>query len=547
MGFRKGSRVSFRLIDSIPAPVVERLAALIGGNAPYEVQLDSAKLEEDMNPALYAGLQRSPLLSLCVAISSLCFLCYGFDTGIIGHVQTLPSYKHAMGLTNSSRAHEATVNSWVTSSLSLAGGFASIFVGSMNDCAGRKSTMLIGTVVNVLGSLLQTLAPSLMTMICGRVFMGLALGILISSAPTYIAELSFTTTRGFCGALSSLSTTFGLFCAAFVAFCFTRRHGNENTFRYVLAFQAGIALLVFLLLLPLPESPRWLLTRGRDKEAYQNLKRLRGGAQVVGQAAEVTVTSVEAELLLAMVPIEQGVSIFTSSMTLRLTIAFCLPVWQQLSGQTLVLWYGPHIYETMNLPAQSASMITTATLFLSTFVCLFVIDRMGRRALMIWGTIGCLSCMAGLASVFVATDPAKDAHIATGVLALILGYEFCYANSWAAMPFLYPSEMFPTAFRARGHGFSMLVKWFASFGIAKAGPHMMLSVSEGGLSPAGTYFFFAMAGVLTLIHVLTNIPETASLPLESVDQVFHVSSWQQYRNFVRHNLCGRSHLRVEVN
>lgn len=221
-----------------------------------------------------------------------------------------------------------------------------------------------------------------------------------------------------------------------------------------------------------------------------------------------------------------------------------LPIAQQVSGQSLILWYGPSIFASIGLNAQRAALVQNSVLFGSTLLCLLLVDRIGRRALMLMGTIGTAGMMLATAITFQLTFQAPATKgMADAIWAFVIIFEFFYANSWAAIPFMFASEIYPNSVRSYGVAWSSSIKYFAAFAISKAAPIMLLPWGQG-IAPSGTYFFFFGAGVLTFIYVFTNVAETKGMPLEKVDQLFGLTTWKQYRSYVYDNVRynGSKHL-----
>jgi MFS family permease len=369
----------------------------------HTVELDGEVADKALSPGLRRAFGDTPILLLCAIIGSLNYVCYGYDTGIIGIVQVQNGYQESMGLIGRSAAYKADVNGWVTSSLNLSGAAFALSAGYFGDWIGRKRSLYLACIINIIGCTLQAAALDVGMMIAGRVVTGAGLGIGIAIAPPYIAELSYKSIRGFVGVLSGMSMAFGLFLAPLLSYIMAHSGSfNQYTWRWLLGIQDALALAVLVLLIPLPESPRWLILKGRDMEARKQLirvrketvvgrrskriRRQRSGSTSTGtgvsnnSALDLTalplstsypsdprlsdkdaytsyddihehehLSSTDVELISIMEEVqhwknnEKSVtwwSLFEPAARFRTMIAFLLPLFQAAGGQYMILWYG---------------------------------------------------------------------------------------------------------------------------------------------------------------------------------------------------------------
>jgi sugar porter (SP) family MFS transporter len=345
------------------------------------------------------------------------------------------------------------------------------------------------------------LATDVWSFIIARFIGGLGVGISTVAAPLYIAEIAPPKHRGRLAGMFQFNIVFGIL-VAFLSNALLTGIG-ENAWRWMLGIEAFPAVLYTVLCFFIPESPRWLLGRRRDREAgIQVLQLIEPGAprsQIEAEADEILSISYEKA--------EAG-RFWSSRLRVPIVLAFFIAFFNQLSGINAILYFAPRIFEMTGLATKAAllqSIGIGVTNLVFTFVGLWLIDRLGRRTLLYIGSFGYIVSLGLTAWAF------YTEHFAI-VPACIFAFIAAHAVGQGAVIWVFISEIFPNRHRAEGQALGSFTHWIFAALLTTFFPKM---VSE--FAPGTVFLFFCGMMVLQLIWVKLMVPETKGVPLEEIE------------------------------
>jgi sugar porter (SP) family MFS transporter len=378
-----------------------------------------------------------------------------------------------------------------------------------------RRTVFFSTVVAALGGLLfgfDTAVISGTTTELERVFAldefwlgfilgGLAVGGASVVSPMYIAEISPARLRGRLVAVNQLNIVSGILLAFFSNYVVAGVVESDAAWRWMFGVEAAPAALFFALLFFIPQSPRWLAKRGRRDEARAVLERL-GEKDVETEMTEI-IASLQAE----SGRVEDG--LFQRRYTLPILLAWSIAMFNQLSGINALMYYAPRIFEMAGAAADDALLQAVAvggTNLVFTILALFVIDRFGRRPLMLVGSVGTAACLALVAWAFY-----SGGEMGRPVLAGLLGFIAFFAFSQGAVIWVFISEVFPNRVRSKGQALGSFTHWFMAAAVSWTFP--VVAEASGGHA----FAFFSAMMVLQLVLAWKVMPETKGLSLEELE------------------------------
>jgi sugar porter (SP) family MFS transporter len=429
---------------------------------------------------------------LIAAVAALGGLLFGFDTAIINGA--LVFLKKDFNLTDSQTELAA-------SSILFGAVAGAALAGWLTDRYGRRRLLFGAAALFTVSALAAAVPRTLTEFVLARLAGGLAIGVASLLVPLYIAEIAPARIRGRLVTLNQLAIVSGILLA-YVASYYLAGLGLAS-WRWMFAIAAVPSLLFMLTLLLVPESPRWLLGQGRDAEALATLTRLNGP----------TAAATEAEEIQAALAEEQGEAASLRQPRLRrpLRIAVVLAVLQQVTGINTILYYGSIIL-TEHSGQSAASAIGANALigginFAGTIVALFVIDRVGRKPLLLFAS-------GGMALALGALVVALQLHAAgPWLLGLIMLYVACFAVGLGPGVWVVITEIFPNAVRGRAAALATVALWIACTGISFT---FLSLVKEAGL--AGAFGLYAVLSALTFGFVWRAVPETKGRTLEEIER-----------------------------
>lgn len=430
--------------------------------------------------------------------AALAGLLFGLDVGVISGV--LPWLEKDWQV-------DTVTKEKIVSILLVGAFFGSIGAGFISRKFGRKKTLLLSAVIFALGAVFSGLATTPLVMEVVRFFLGLAIGIASFTAPLYLSESSPQAVRGAMISMYQLMITIGIL-AAFVSDTLL---GYGGHWRLMLGIIAVPAVLMFIGILFLPESPRWLLLMGKKEEAEAVLARLRSSKEEVdNEVAEIQ------EALDEDSP-ESGWGLLKNSNFRRaVVLGMVLQLFQQFTGINVVMYYAPTIFKEAGFASDTQQMWGTVLVglinVLSTFIAIAFVDRFGRKPILYAGCIVMALAMGAVGGVFnigVETS-ANMPYIAMGSLLLfIVGFAF----SAGPLVWVVCSEIFPLAGRDVGITISTATNWLCN-AVVGATFLTLLEVLGGDK----TFWMFGGLNVLFLIVVFFFCPETKGKSLEEIEE-----------------------------
>jgi sugar porter (SP) family MFS transporter len=435
-------------------------------------------------------LARTPFGMITAA--SLAGLLFGFDTAVISGVTQ--SLRELFGLSPERLGLAVSAALWGT----LLG---ALTLGRPGDWFGAREGLKFVAALYLVTALGAALAWNLSSFVAFRCLTGVAIGGSSILAPVYIAEVASTQRRGARVGLFQFNIVVGILLAYISNFLIDRFVGGADSWRYKLAVPAAPALVFLLLLQSVPRSPRWLIAKGRLSEAEQTLSRLgvRNPAETVAEiAAEAAdrghTNAAQLSWRLHRKPI---------------VLAIAVALFNQLSGINAILYYLGDIFAAAGFNTVSANVQSIAigvTNLAATAAAMAFIDRVGRRRLLLLGSVG-TALAQGAVAVIMALGSARAL-----LLPLLVVFIASFAGSQGAVIWVYLSEIFPTAVRARGQGIGSAVHWALNALIAAVFPAI------AARSVAIPFAFFSVMMLLQFVFAARYLPETRGIALERMQR-----------------------------
>ena len=387
--------------------------------------------------------------------------------------------------------------------------FGSIFGGIPTEKYGRKKVLFWIGILFAISAFGSALAQDPYTFSFFRFIGGIGIGVSSVVAPTYISEISTPATRGKLGAMYQFNIVFGIL-VAFLSNYFLQGVGGANDWRWMLGVLAVPAIIYTVMVMGVPESPRWLITK------KNNLTKAKETLLLIGvEDADAEIASIIKGNLYES-PAGKPVSFFSSKHTIIISLAFLIAFFNQLSGINFILYYAPEILAKIGLGAKDSLLNSIAiggTNLIFTFVGLYLIDKLGRKKLLLIGSVGYILSLTMVAVCFAF-------HASSLVLmSFLLLFIASHAVGQGAVIWVFISEIFPNKIRATGQSFGASVHWVFAAIITLITP-FFLDDKYGVFkkNPWPIFAFFAGMMVLQLIWVITKMPETKGVSLEELEK-----------------------------
>lgn len=385
----------------------------------------------------------------------------------------------------------------------------SVFGGIPTDIFGRKKVLLWIGILFTLSAFGSALAQDPYTFSFSRFIGGIGIGVSSVVAPTYISEISTPATRGRLVAMYQFNIVFGIL-VAFLSNYFLQGVGGANDWRWMLGVLAVPALVYSVMVMYVPESPRWLITKKNDQAA----------AAIALQETGVENADAEIAAIIESNKHEAGAvnasKFFNAKHSKIIWLAFLIAFFNQMTGINFILYYAPEILSRMGLGEKESLLNSIAiggTNLIFTFVGLYLIDRLGRKTLMVIGSIGYIISLSMVAYAF------KTHGTPVFLMSFLLLFIASHAISQGAVIWVFLSEIFPNKIRAKGQSFGASVHWIFAAIITLITP-LFLDDQKGILKDSPWIIFAFLAGmmVLQLVWTLTKMPETKGISLEELEK-----------------------------
>jgi sugar porter (SP) family MFS transporter len=439
---------------------------------------------------------------------------FGFDTAVInGAVGALGAAFQASGLAIGLTVSSALLGSAV-------GAFGA---GRLADQFGRANAMIVTAILFVVSGFLSGAAGSLPQLCAWRAMGGVAIGMASVIAPAYIAEIAPAHLRGRLGSLQQLAIVIGIFAALLADYGVVAVAGSATAklwfglpaWRWMFWTELVPAVLYGVGALMIPESPRYLVARGREREAVSVLSTIVGGSQADEKLIEIRDT-----VRTGYVPKLSDLRGPSFGLMPIVWVGIALSVFQQFVGINVIFYYSSVLWQAVGFSEQNAlavTVITSVTNIVTTLVAIAAIDRFGRRPLLILGSIGMAVTLGAMAVVFASARVDASGHPVlpgtTGAIALVAAnvYVFCFGFSWGPVVWVLLGEMFNNRIRGVALSVAAGVQWLANFLVSVTFPVLL---RRAGLGSA--YGIYAMFAVLSLVFVLRAVRETRGRELEAM-------------------------------
>ncbi|MGD0579762.1 MAG: sugar porter family MFS transporter [Bryobacteraceae bacterium] len=437
-------------------------------------------------------MRLDPHVVRSTVVAALGGLLFGFDTAVIaGTTRALTDTFHL-----SERALGFTVASALCGTI-----LGALFAGVLGDRQGRRGALQLMGVLYFISAVGCAFSWDWYSLVAFRFIGGLGIGGSSVLGPMYIAEISPARSRGRLVGFFQFNIVFGILVAYFSNYLIGLAGFGALEWRWKLGVAALPAVVFFLMLIGIPQSPRWLVKKGRVEEARGVLQNI-GEENYEQELAEI-VESIDATHSLGNEPL------FIAKYRLPVLLAILIGMFNQLSGINAILYYLNDIFARAGFDKVSSDLQAVAigaTNLLATILAMSVIDRLGRKLLLLIGSVGTALCLAGVATIFFT-------HRHEELLVwLLVGFIGFFAFSQGAVIWVYLSEVFPNRVRAKGQSLGSFTHWFMNALIAWTFPQIAKS------SGAAPFMLFSAMMALQFFVVLFVFPETKGLSLEQMQK-----------------------------
>lgn len=428
------------------------------------------------------------------SVAALGGLLFGYDTGVISGALLFIGQDFQLN---------AFLEGFIVSSLLLGAMVGAGVSGALSDQLGRRTIILVAAVVFAVGAIGAGLAPSLWVLLFFRFGLGLGVGAASALVPSYISESAPTEVRGSLSSLFQLAITIGILLAYLVNGAFAM----VESWRWPLGLAFVPAAVLFAGMYFLPETPRWLVSKDREEEARRVLCRSRSEEEADREVREIRELEREEE--------EQAGygELFAPWVRPMILVGVGLAILQQLVGINTVIYYAPSIIQATGLEAM-ASILSTIGIgvvnVLMTVVAILIIDRVGRKPLLLVGLAGIIVSLLLIGAAFL--FPGLSGVISWVTLAGLILYVASFAVSFGPLLWVMLPEIFPVRARGAGTGLSSLSNWGANFVVAQAFLPLVALVGR-----TAVFWGLAVICVLAAIFVYFVVPETRGRSLEEIE------------------------------
>ncbi|MDO6737264.1 sugar porter family MFS transporter [Wenyingzhuangia sp. 2_MG-2023] len=436
-------------------------------------------------------------------VATLGGFLFGYDTGVISGADKLIQLYFTLS---------ATEIGFVVSSALLGCMLGSTVSGVLSKRFGRKKSMLFAAILFFISAMGSALPESVTELVIYRLLGGIGVGLASAIAPVYIAEIAPSNMRGKLVSINQLAIVMGFVVVFFVNYFIkdpVNLDWNLNTgWRYMFGSECIPALLFFLLLLIVPYSPRWLVMKNRNEEALSIITKVNGAERAAEEMIEIK-DSLKGDD-------GKSFSFKYPKIGLIILIGVALSFFQQVTGINAIMYYGPRIFESMNLPGDVAlvnQIVVGLAMMIFTIIAIFTVEKLGRKPLLIWGTVGMGVCII-LFGVLM-----YNQYSGIFALVVLVGYIAFFSLSQGPIVWVYLSELFPNKVRGAVMSMAVLAQWTANYLVSQTFP-MMADESGTIYQTFHGGFPFWLYGIFCFIAVVFTwkmVPETKGKSLEQIE------------------------------
>ncbi|XP_020587080.1 sugar carrier protein C-like [Phalaenopsis equestris] len=451
-------------------------------------------------------------------------LIFGYDIGISGGVTAMDSFlsrffpsvyrlEKERASTNEYCKFNSELLTLFTSSLYLAALVASFFAATVTRVFGRKWSMFGGGLTFLVGAALNGAAVNVLMLILGRILLGIGVGFANQSVPVYLSEMAPATLRGMLNIGFQLMITVGIFAANLINYGTAQIKGGWG-WRVSLALAGVPGAIIAIGAFVLPDTPNSLIERGHEAAAKAMLRKIRGTDEIAAEYEDLVIASNDSKVVK-----HPWKNIRERRYRPQLVMAMLIPFFQQITGINIIMFYAPVLFRTVGFGDQASLMsavITGVVNMVATFVSIFSVDKVGRRALFLEGGVQMFICQIIVGSLIGSKFGVSGAHadLSKGYAALVVIFVCIYVSafawSWGPLGWLVPSEIFPLEIRSAGQSINVSVNMFFTFIIAQVFLNMLCHMKFG------LFFFFAGWVVVMTTFIWFFLPETKNVPIEEM-------------------------------
>jgi SP family arabinose:H+ symporter-like MFS transporter len=440
-------------------------------------------------------------VTLYASIAAIGGFLFGYDTAVISG---------AIGFIKVRFGLEAGMLGWTVSSLIVGAAVGAAFTGVLSDRFGRKKMLILSALLFTIGSIGSAIPDSTAGLVVARMIGGLGVGMTSTLSPLYIAEIAPAAHRGRLVSIYQFAVVTGIFLTFFINASIAGI-GNDawdiaSAWRWMFGFGIIPGIVYLLLLLIIPETPRWLMRQKQEVRALEILEKMNGKEAAKSELHE----------LLNLKNSEDSGSVkelLQPTLRLPLLIGVGLAVLQQITGINAIMYYAPEIFKQTGAGTNAALTQTVwvgVVNFAFTLVAVWLIDKTGRKALLIIGAAVMAICLFVVGYGFYS-------EYVSGLLILlfILLYVAAFAVSFGPVVWVMISEIFPTRIRGRATAIASMSLWIADYVVSQTFPLLL-----EGIGTSATFWLFAVISVIALIFCMKYVPETKGKSLEQIERLW---------------------------
>lgn len=449
-------------------------------------------------------------LSVVAALGGFLF---GYDTAVISG--TIAQVTEQFGL-------DALQQGWYVGCALIGSIIGVLFAGILSDKFGRKSTMILSAILFSTSAIGCAVSTDFNQLVIYRIIGGVGIGVVSIISPLYISEVAVAQYRGRLVSLYQLAVTIGFLGAYLVNYQllgYSMSNPDVSTGWWNLVFVSEVwrgmlgmetlpAIMFFIIIFFIPESPRWLILKGKEEKATNILER------IYTSSKEALFQLTETKSVLSSESKSEWKLLLQPGIRKAVIIGVCIAVLGQFMGVNAVLYYGPSIFENAGLSGGDSlfyQVLVGLVNTLTTVLALVIIDKVGRKKLVYYGVSGMVISLVLIATYFIYGESWGISSIF--LLIFFLFYVFCCAVSICAVVFVLLSEMYPTRVRGLAMSIAGFALWIGTYLIGQLTPWMLQN-----LTPAGTFFLFAVMCVPYMLIVWKLVPETTGKSLEEIER-----------------------------
>ena len=456
-------------------------------------------------------------LSVVAALGGFLF---GYDTAVISG--TIAQVTEQFGL-------DALQQGWYVGCALIGSIIGVLFAGILSDKFGRKSTMILSAILFSTSAIGCAISTDFNQLVIYRIIGGVGIGVVSIISPLYISEVAVAQYRGRLVSLYQLAVTIG-FLGAYLVNYQLLGYSMSNPYvstgwwnlvfvsevwRGMLGMETLPAIMFFIIIFFIPESPRWLILKGKEEKATNILER------IYTSSKEALFQLTETKSVLSSESKSEWKLLLQPGIRKAVIIGVCIAVLGQFMGVNAVLYYGPSIFENAGLSGGDSlfyQVLVGLVNTLTTVLALVIIDKVGRKKLVYYGVSGMVISLILIATYFIYGESWGISSIF--LLIFFLFYVFCCAVSICAVVFVLLSEMYPTRVRGLAMSIAGFALWIGTYLIGQLTPWMLQN-----LTPAGTFILFAIMCVPYMLIVWKLVPETTGKSLEEIERY-----WMKKKN-----------------